>query len=156
MPTKRKTRLPDNPLVSEILKAVHGAKDKERKVEIIKEYSSRDDLKACIIWNYDKGISSAIPEGEVPYKKNDAPANTAGHTRLVHEWRTLYNFVKGGNDKLSQMKREEMFVQLLESLHADEADLLCLIKDKDLQSKYRITRSVVEEAYGSAIVWRDK
>ena len=53
------------------------------------------------------------------------------------------------------MKREQMFVQLLESLHADEANLLMLVKDKELQKKYRITRQVVEEAYPD-IVWRDK
>jgi hypothetical protein len=67
----------------------------------------------------------------------------------------LYNFVKGGNDKISQMKREQMFVQLLEALHADEAEIVTLVKDKELQSKYRITRSVVEQAYPE-IVWRDK
>lgn len=147
-------KLPDNPLVSELLTAVHGKKNKADKVKLLKDYT-RDDVKALIIWNYDKGVRSALPEGDVPYKKNDAPANSGGHTRLVHEWRTLYNFVKGGNDKLSQMKREQMFVQLLESLHADEADILLLVKDKELQSKYRITRQVVEEAYPD-INWFDK
>lgn len=147
-------KLPDNPLVSELLTAVHGKKNKADKVKLLKEHT-RDDVKALIIWNYDKGIVSAIPEGDVPYKKNDAPANSGGHTRLVHEWRTLYNYIKGGNDKLSQMKREQMFVQLLESLHADEAEILLLVKDKELQSKYRITRQVVEEAYPD-INWFDK
>jgi len=74
---------------------------------------------------------------------------------LVHEWRSLYNFVRGGNDKLSNMKRETMLIQLLESLHADEAEVVCLAKDKDLQSKYKITRSVVEQAYPD-IVWKDR
>ena len=108
-----------------------------------------------MIWNFDKQIRSAIPEGEVPYKKNEAPINSGGHTRLVHEWRTLYNYVRGGNDKLSQMKRETMFIQLLEGLHESEAELLMLVKDKNLQSKYRITRALVEEVFDD-IVWRDK
>ena len=77
-------KLPPNPLVSEILRAAHGGKTVKRKVEILKE-NIRDDVKALLIWNYDKGIKSAIPEGEVPYKKNDAPAGTDGHTRLIHE-----------------------------------------------------------------------
>jgi len=148
------TKLPNNPLVSEVLKAAHGGKTVERKVEILQEHRS-DHIKALLIWNFDKGIESALPPGEVPYKKNEAPAGTPGHTRLVHEWRMLYNFVKGGNDKISQMKREQMFVQLLEALHADEADIVSLVKDKELQNKYRITRSVVEQAYPE-IVWRDK
>jgi hypothetical protein len=118
------------------------------------EYRS-DHIKALLIWNFDRGIETSLPPGEVPYKKNEAPAGTAGHTRLVHEWRILYNFIKGGNDKISQMKREQMFVQLLEGLHADEAEIVTLVKDKELQSKYRITRNVVEQAYPE-IVWRDK
>ena len=147
-------RLPNNPLVSELFRAVHGAKTKDKKIALLKQHI-RDDVKAILIWNFDKGIESAVPEGEVPYKKNDSPEGTAGHTRLVHEWRTLYNFVRGGNDKLSNMRRETLFVQLLESLHQDEAEIVVLAKDKDLQSKYRITRNVVEEAYPD-VVWRDK
>ena len=116
--------------------------------------NKRDDVKALLIWNFDKEIRSAIPEGEVPYKKNEAPINSGGHTRLVHEWRTLYNYIKGGNDSLSQMKRETMFIQLLESLHESEAELVMLVKDKKLQSKYRITRNLVEEVYDE-IQWRD-
>ena len=108
-----------------------------------------------MIWNFDKQIRSAIPEGEVPYKKNDSPINSGGHTRLIHEWRTLYNYVRGGNDKISQMKRETMFIQLLEGLHESEAELLMLVKDKKLQSKYRITRALVEDVFKD-IVWRDK
>ena len=108
-------KLPPNPLVSELFKAVHGAKNKTLKSKILGE-NKRDDVKALLIWNFDKEIRSAIPEGDVPYKKNEAPINSGGHTRLVHEWRTLYNFIKGGNDSLSQMKRENMFIQLLESL----------------------------------------
>ena len=108
-----------------------------------------------MIWNFDKGIESAVPEGAVPYKPNESPKGTMGHTRLVHEWRTLYNFVRGGNDKISNMRRENLLIQLLESLEAEEAEIVCLVKDKDLQSKYRITRNVVEEAYPE-IHWRDR
>tara|TARA_R100001463_G_scaffold51017_1_gene101513 strand:- start:233 stop:682 length:450 start_codon:yes stop_codon:yes gene_type:complete len=147
-------RLPNNPLVSELFRAVHGAKTKDKKIALLKQHI-RDDVKAILIWNFDKGIESAVPDGEVPFKKNDSPEGTAGHTRLVHEWRTLYNFVRGGNDKLSNMRRETLLVQLLESLHEDEAEIVVLAKDKDLQSKYRITRNVVEEAYPD-IQWRDK
>ena len=147
-------KLPNNPLVSEIFKAVHGKKTKKEKIDLLAQYK-RDDVKALLIWNFDKGIESAVPEGEVPYKKNDSPAGTEGHTRLIHEWRTLYNFVRGGNDKISNMRRENLLIQLLEGLQEDEAEIVTLVKDKDLQSKYRITRNVVEEAYPE-IVWRDK
>ena len=147
-------KLPNNPLVSELFKAVHGKKTAPQKVALLKEHK-RDDVKAVLIWNFDKGIESAVPSGDVPYKKNDSPAGTAGHTRLVHEWRSLYNFVKGGNDRLSNMKRENMLIQMLEGLHQDEADIICLVKDKELQRKYKITRSVVEQAYPE-IIWKDR
>lgn len=149
------TKLPDNPLVSELFKAVHGKKDKKGKIDLLSQYK-RDDVKALLIWNFDKQIRSAIPVGEVPYKKNDAPINSGGHTRLVHEWRTLYNYIKGGNDSLSQMKRENMFIQLLEGLHESESELVMLAKDKKLQTKYRITRALVEDVFGKEITWRDK
>jgi hypothetical protein len=148
------TKLPNNPLVFEIFKAAHGAKTVERKLEILTEYKG-DHIKALFIWNFDKGIESALPKGEVPYRKNQAPANTPSHTRLEHEWHILYNFIRGGNDSLSQMKKEQMFIQLLEGLHAEDAEILLLVKDKELQSKYRITRNVVEQAYPE-IVWRDR
>jgi hypothetical protein len=147
-------KLPNNPLVSELFKAVHGKKTAPQKVALLKEHK-RDDVKALLIWNFDKGIDSAVPEGTVPYKKNESPAGTEGHTRLIHEWRTLYNFVRGGNDGISNMRRETLLIQLLESLQQDEAEIVCLVKDKALQSKYRITRSVVEQAYPE-IIWRDK
>ena len=147
-------KLPNNPLVSELFKAVHGKKTAPQKVALLKKHK-RDDVKALLIWNFDKGIDSAVPEGSVPYKPNEAPAGTEGHTRLIHEWRTLYNFVRGGNDGISNMRRETLLIQLLESLQQDEAEIVCLVKDKALQSKYRITRSVVEQAYPE-IVWRDK
>ncbi len=147
-------KLPNNPLVSELFKAVHGKKTAPQKVALLKEHK-RDDVKALLIWNFDKGIDSAVPEGSVPYKPNESPAGTEGHTRLIHEWRTLYNFVRGGNDGISNMRRETLLIQLLESLQKEEAEIVCLVKDKALQSKYRITRSVVEQAYPE-IVWRDK
>ena len=147
-------KLPNNPLVSELFKAVHGKKTAPQKVALLKEHK-RDDVKALLIWNFDKGIDSAVPEGSVPYKKNESPAGTEGHTRLIHEWRTLYNFVRGGNDGISNMRRETLLIQLLESLQQEEAEIVCLVKDKALQSKYRITRSVVEQAYPE-IIWRDK
>ena len=87
-----------------------------------------------------------LPEGEVPFNKNEAPIGT-DHTSLRKEYRNLYHFVKGGNDSLSKTRRESMFIQILEGLHPDESDLLCLVKDKLLGTKYKITKEVVEQAY---------
>ena len=99
-----------------------------------------------MIWNFDESVHSMLPDGDVPFKKNEAPAGTE-HLHLAYEWKKLYNFVKGGNDTLRPMKREQLFMQLLEGLHPDEAEIICLVKDKNLKKKYKLTRAIVEEAF---------
>ena len=139
-----------NLLLPEILQRVSNAKTKAEKVKILQEHNS-PALRAILIWNFDHTVKSALPEGSVPYKPLDVPEGTI-HTQLSTEYRTLYNYVVGGNNEISDNKRQTLFIQLLESLHPSEAELLCLVKDKELQSKYRITKAVVEEAF-SSIKW---
>ena len=157
--TKKKTsdwqveKLPPNPFMSEILEVVHKQRSKAKKVEVLKHY--RDDaLTALLIWNFDPSVVSALPDGPVPYKPNDVPEGT-DHTSLRREWKNLYHFIKGGNDGLNGLRRESMFVQMLEGLHPREADLVCLVKDKRLTDKYKITFEQVKEAYPD-IVWGDR
>jgi hypothetical protein len=132
-------------LISEILQKVHNAKTKKEKVSLLQKYAS-PALRQLLIWNYDTSVVSMIPEGDVPYTVNDAPAGT-DHTRLEQEYRGFYRFCKGGADGLPSLKRETMFIQLLEGLHESEAELLCLVKDHNLTKKYRITFAVVKEAF---------
>ena len=144
-PELGESRLPSNPLLSEVLTKVSKQRTKAKKIQVLKENESLH-LKAILIWNFDDTVVSVLPEGEVPYNKNEAPAGTE-HTYLAHEWKVLYNFVKGGNDFLRPVKREQLFLQLLEGLHPDEADIVCLAKDKNLTEKYKLSRPVVEEAF---------
>ena len=143
--TTTKVKLPPNPFLHEILELASKQRSKAKKVEILKEYEN-DALKTIFIWNFDDTVISMIPEGDVPYQKNDVPVGT-DHTSLRKEYKHLYNFVKGGNDSLSSLRRETMFIQILEGLHPEEAEILCLTKDKRLQSKYKVTYDVVKEAY---------
>ena len=62
-------------------------------------------------------------------------------------YKNLYHYVKGGNDPLPNLRRENMFIQLLERLHAEEAELICLTKDKKLKDKYKLTKDTIAEAY---------
>jgi len=67
---------------------------------------------------------------------------------LASEARKLYNFVRGGNGALNQNKREMMFVQILEGLHKDEADMIVAAKDKSLHKMYKgLSAAVVKEAF---------
>jgi len=150
--TTRKTRvkLPPNPFAHEVLELVSKQKTKAKKIEILQEYES-DALKSILIWNFDQTVISLIPEGAVPYTKNEVPVGT-DHTSLRREWKNLYHFVKGGNDKISGIRRETMFIQMLEGLHPEEAEIICLVKDKILEDKYNITYDIVQKAYPD-IVW---
>ena len=150
-PTKTtKTKLPPNPFIHEILELVSKQRSKVKKVEILKEYES-DALKSILIWNFDDTVISVVPEGDVPYNPNEVPVGT-DHTSLRREYKQLYHFVKGGNDQLSSLRRESMFIQLLEGLHPEEADIICLVKDGQLNKKYKLTRDIVETAYPD-IIW---
>ena len=146
-PTTRKTRvkLPPNPFAHEVLELASKQKTKAKKIEILQEYES-DALKSILIWNFDQTVISLIPEGTVPYTKNEVPVGT-DHTSLRREWKNLYHFVKGGNDKISTIRRETMFIQMLEGLHPEESEIVCLIKDKALEDKYNITYDVVRKAF---------
>lgn len=132
-------------LLSEVMQKVSNAKTKAEKVKILQDNNTQA-LRSILIWNYDESVISLIPEGEVPYTPNEAPAGTE-HTVLEKEYTKLYYFIKGGNNELKQFRREQMFIQMLEGLHSSEAELLCLVKDGQLQKKYRITKAVVEEAF---------
>ncbi len=138
-------------LLSEILRKVSNAKTKAEKIKLLRENNSVA-LRQILIINFDDSVVSMIPEGDVPYTPNDAPVGT-DHSRLEQEYRGLYRFFKGGDNKLPNLKRESMFIQLLEGLAAEEAELVCLVKDGTLSKKYkRITKAVVSEAFPS-IEW---
>ncbi len=163
--------LPVNPFVFEILELASSQRTTAKKVEVLQKYED-NSVKSVLIWNFDDSVVSMIPEGEVPYgdpneqsvfegslSENIANETKGGlsatgqdldgrnKTSLRKEWTTLYNFVKGGNDSLTKTRREMMFINLLRGLHPKEAELLCLVKDKLLQTKYKLTKAHVQEAY---------
>ena len=138
------------PLLSEVLKKVHNAKTKDKKIEILRQYDC-EPLRMVIKSSFDPNIVWAIPNGEVPYNPNEAEEGTE-HTVLRREAKKLFNFIKGGNDKLAGLKRENMFIQMLEGLHHSEAQLVIAAKDKKLHQVYKgLSAAVVKEAFG----WTD-
>ena len=147
-PRKRAAKppaLPPNPFVHEILEYISKQKSKIAKVEALKEYRN-DALVSILIWNFDETVVSMIPEGDVPFTPNESPLGT-DHTSLRREGKNLYHFVKGGNDTLNCIRRETMFIQMLEGLHPDEARIVILTKDKRLSEEYSISYEQVKEAY---------
>ena len=139
-------------LLNEVLQKVSNAKTKAQKIKLLQEYNT-PALRAILIANFDESVISMLPDGEVPYKKNDAPEDTE-HTKLAHEYRKLYLFFKGGAN-VSQTRRETLFIQLLEGLHEKEAEVLTLVKDKKIGKRWKITRQCVEEAFPN-IQWGNR
>jgi len=181
-PTKTKTSpavallLPPNPFTFEILELASKQRSSSKKVEVLKTYE-HDSLKAIFIWNFDDTVISLLPEGEVPYgdvnqqnvysgslsenlSKESRGGESAtgqdldgrGKTSLRREFQNLYHYVRGGNDSLTSIRREMMFINLLQGLHPKEAEIVVLTKDKKLTDKYKVNFEVVKEAYPD-ITW---
>ena len=166
--------LPKNPLAFEVLDLVSKQRSAAKKVEALKKHE-HVSLKMLFIWNFDESVISVLPPGEVPFssyeeqttssgtlsKKIDlatrkmyetgsfsiGTSDQQGRTTIRRECKNFYHFIKGGNDAMNGIRRESMFINLLQGLHPLEAELLCLVKDKDLESKYKITKDIVSQAY---------
>lgn len=177
--TTESLELPKNPFTFEIFHLVSKQRSKAKKVEVLKKYD-HPSLRALFIWNFDESVISMMPQGEVPYSGfNDqntysgtlstriseevrsmhekdsfslGVTDQQGHTTIRREYKNFYHFIKGGNDSLNNIRRETMFINILEGIHPLEAEIICLVKDKRLSEKYKITKDVVSEAYPE-IVW---
>tara|TARA_R110000787_G_scaffold25894_2_gene72616 strand:+ start:5506 stop:5997 length:492 start_codon:yes stop_codon:yes gene_type:complete len=134
------------PLFSEILEKIGKLKTKKQKIDFLRQ-NNTPALRMVVKSSFDPNIVWILPEGSVPFKPNGAPEGTE-HTVLASEARKLYNFVEGGNGALTKNKREMMFVQMLEGLHKDEADIIVAAKDKSLHKVYKgLSAAVVKEAF---------
>ena len=138
-------------LMDEIATKVNNAKDKTRKLKVLKDNDSvalRQTLKGA----FDPKIEWLLPQGEdIPYEANDAPLGT-DHTLLQQEAKRLYLFTKGGDSTLSGTKRETLFIQMLEGLSAQEAEFLVTVVNKKINNKYKgFTANLVKDAFG----WND-
>ncbi len=165
--------LPSNPFVFEVFNLTLKQRSNAKKVEVLQKYS-HSSIQTLFVWNFDESIISALPAGEVPYASvgeqnsfsgtisekiddavykmkemgtNSLGSQDQGRSSIRKEYQKFYNFVKGGNDSLSSLRRETMFINLLQGLHPLEAEILCLVKDKKLETKYKITKEIVSQAY---------
>ena len=137
----------DTLLFSEVLDKVHKAKTKDQKVRLLREHNT-PALRSLLKASFDPKIQWVVPEGDVPYTKNEAPAGTE-HTTLAIESKKLWHYIRGADGQTPQWKKEQMFVQMLEGLHQSEAELLVNAKDKKLHQVYKgLSTNVVREAFG--------
>jgi len=168
--------LPTNPFVFEVLDLASKQKTKPKRIEALKYYE-HDSIKSVLIWNFDESVKSLLPEGDVPYGDGEQQQIFSGtlsdniareaaggesatgqdldgrnKTSLRREWVNLYNFVEGGNNNINGMRREVIFINMLQGLHPKEAELLVKVKDKKLTELYNIPFDIVKAAY-TDITW---
>ena len=168
--------LPTNPFVFEVLDLTSKQKTKPKRIEALKYYE-HDSIKSILIWNFDESVKSLLPEGDVPYGDGEQQQIFSGtlsdniareaaggesatgqdldgrnKTSLRREWVNLYNFVEGGNNNINGMRREVIFINMLQGLHPKEAELLVKVKDKKLTELYNIPFDIVKAAY-TDITW---
>lgn len=170
--------LPANPFVFEVFDIASKQRSNAKKVEALQKFA-HPCIKALLIWNFDETVVSALPPGDVPYaavdemdsfkgtlseKIADAVSKMGemgskslgsqdqGRSSIRKEYQKFYNFVKGGNNGLSSLRRETMFINVLQGLHPLEAEIICLVKDKRLEEKYKISKENVSEAFPD-IIW---
>ena len=156
----KKKELPANPMVHELLEAVDSERVKARKIDLLRTHGD-DSFKMVMIWNFDETVVSMLPDGPVPYQpvEGDVQANREQgipqRTTIRNSARQFYRFVKGGDDALNKIKRESIFINILQTLPQPEAEILVLVKDKALNTKYNITKELVAEAYPE-ITWGNR
>ena len=127
--------------VSTILKMISDL-PKSQRVSALRQNDS-DVMRIVLQYCYHDQIKWLLPEGDVPYTPN---ANEDQRNMFFSQARTLYLYVEGGNPNLKQLRREQLFIALLESIDPEDAKLVCSIKDKKLPYK-GIKREMVLEAY---------
>lgn len=84
-----------------------------------------------------------LPEGPVPYTPN---RNEDQRNMLYSEIRKLYLFVEGGNNNLTQFKREMLFIDMLQSIDQEDAEMLISVKDKKLPYQ-GLTYNIIKKAF---------
>lgn len=128
--------------LSEILSKADKEKTQDGKIDVLRKNDS-PSLRRVIQLTFAPEAKWLLPKGAPPYKPLDLPD---ANGRLYSEIRRLYLFLEGGNPNLKDWRREFLFVQLLESIDSDDANLLVHMKDGKLPYK-TITRKLIEKAF---------
>jgi hypothetical protein len=131
--------------ISEILTRVAGGDKVNGKARLLQKYDNAT-LRKILKYTFSPKVTfDLLPKGEPPYKPNDLVDQEGV---LYHETRRLYLFTDGGNPDLKQLRKEALFIEVLEAVAPADAKLLIGMKDKKLPEEYKgITKAVVEKAF---------
>ena len=132
--------------IPQIFEEVEKQKTKQAKIDILRSYDSQV-LRGVLELNFISDYKLMLPEGTPPFKRDDRTPDGYSETNLYTEFRRIYIWLKP-DANITKVKREHLWIQMLEGLHWKEADLLNLMKDKNITSKYKsVTYDLVSEAF---------
>ena len=134
--------------VYEIIELFEKQKSKKARIELLQKYKDSWALLDVLRATFDDSLQFNLPEGKPPFDSNKEESTPSS---LHRKHKEIGWFVKGfKGDTLPSFKREQKFIQLLESIHPNDAELICRMKDKDLKVKY-LTKKLVQEAFPDLI-----
>lgn len=113
--------------ISHIIQKAAGL-PKAKQAEYLSTHPKREVVSKFLHLAVGKNVKWLLPEGDPPYR----PAVHDEWGILYQEARRMYLFLEGGHPTLKQRQREKIFIEVLESVHPDDAKLLLLLKDKKL------------------------
>lgn len=132
--------------ISHIINNAAALKTEAEKVQYLQQHYSTA-LTTVLQFALDKRAKWDLPEGDPPYKPSDLTFDNEG--MMYSEARRLYLFLEGGNPNLTKLKRESLFIGLLESIHPDDAKIILMAKSKKMPKG--ITKKVVNLAFPGLI-----
>lgn len=136
--------------VTEVFDLVEKASTKEEKLALLRKHDN-DAVKTILLLNFHPTVKMDLPEGEPPFKKDTSIPAGYADTSLLQEVRRFYVWMKP-DVNLSRIKKESLFISMLEGLHWSEAELICMAKDKKLNKKYKsIKEDLVRDLYPNAL-----
>lgn len=132
--------------VYEILQEVSSKRSKQDRVAVLHKYSS-PQLKEILGYAFNKHVRWLLPEGNPPF--TPLKQSQDQESGLMNQIKKLYLFVDGPLDtqkNLKQSRREQLFIQVLESIDPRDCEVLLCMKDKRLPFK-NITKEIVQMAF---------
>ena len=130
--------------IAEILKLVNDATSRQARVDLLKFYNCKP-LRSILKGTFDPKIEFALPKTRPPFRADDAPEGITPST-LYRETRKFQYLTVNSN--VTQMKREQIFINILESVHATEAELVLQMIEKKSQINGLTPRLVLEAIPG--------
>ena len=123
---------------------VAKAKTKDLKKATLIKYDN-SALRELLRYAFDPNLKFLLPPG-IPPHKYAGDTDEPSPTYLYGLVRKLYLFVEGGNPALIQARREYLFIEMLESIHPSEAELLLQVKDKKIKCR-GLTYNLVKNTF---------